>query len=364
VRMHTDEYWMRKALALARRAEGRTRPNPPVGAVVVRGNKDVGHGYHRKAGGPHAEIYALREAGEQARGATLYVTLEPCCTVGRTGPCTEAVAAAGVACVVASVRDPNPLHSGRGLARLRRQGIRVTEGVCAKEGRLLIRPFAKWVTAGLPFVTLKMGMTLDGRIADGKGISRWITGGASRTAVRQMRRRADAILVGSRTALADDPSLLSNGRGEPAWRIIADSSGRLPAGARVLTDGQAGHTIIATTRRCPCAQAERYRSHGARVWTLPAREGRVALKSLLAEVGKMGLLHLLCEGGGELAEALIREGRVDEYVFFIAPRVLGGRGVPVVGGRGWRLESAPRLKFTRWERMGKDMLLCAEPEKG
>jgi diaminohydroxyphosphoribosylaminopyrimidine deaminase/5-amino-6-(5-phosphoribosylamino)uracil reductase len=238
-----DIGWMREALALARRGVGRTRPNPPVGAVVVRDGRVVGRGFHRRAGMAHAEVEALRDAGGAAAGATLYVTLEPCSSWGRTGPCTEAIVAAGIRRVVVAARDPNPKHAGRGFRILRRAGVAVATGVLAAEGRELLAPFSRWVETGLPWVTLKLGMSVDGRLADATGRSQWITSPASRARVQDMRRTADAIIVGVGTALADDPSLTC--RRYPAskpWRVIVDSRGRLPLKARVLTDGAAGRT--------------------------------------------------------------------------------------------------------------------------
>lgn len=350
---------MRLALRLARQGEGGTRPNPPVGAVVVRGNRQIAGGFHRRAGGPHAEVDALRKAGARARGATLYVTLEPCCTFGRTPPCTDLILETGIRRVVVAIRDPNPKHRGRGIRLLRRAGVRVDEGVCAQEAAELLAPFAHWIVSGRPFVTLKLGMTLDGRIADAKGKSRWITGPESRRAVHELRRRADAVMVGVETALADDPSLLP----EKPWpgrtlRIVVDSRGRLPCGAKVLTDGHADQTLIATTSACPAARQRRYRRTGAMVLPLPSAKGHVSLSALMRALGRQGLLHVLCEGGGELAAALVRERLVDRFELFIAPRILGGRGtVPAFGGTGWLLGSAPRLELLECRRRGGDIQL-------
>ncbi|MBN1558121.1 MAG: bifunctional diaminohydroxyphosphoribosylaminopyrimidine deaminase/5-amino-6-(5-phosphoribosylamino)uracil reductase RibD [Lentisphaerae bacterium] len=355
-----DARWMAEALALARRGEGRTRPNPPVGAVVVRGNRVVGRGYHRRAGGPHAEVRALDRAGAAARGATLYVTLEPCCTAGRTPPCTERIMAAGVARVVAAVRDPNPRHRGRGLRRLRKAGIAVATGVRRKEAAALLAPFATWVREGRPYVTLKLAVTLDGRIADGSGRSRWISCPASRRIVADLRRRADAVLVGGRTVCADDPGLRAPGGGPGPWRVVLDARAGLPRGARVLRDAQAARTIVATTAACPAARARAYARHGARVWRIQAARGRVSLPRLLRRLAREEVLHVLCEGGGALAAALVRAGCVDRYVFFTAPRLLGDGGVPALGGTGWHLDTAPALRVTAWRRVGRDLMVTAE----
>ncbi len=341
---------------LARRGEGRTRPNPPVGAVVVKRGRVLGEGYHHRAGMPHAEVEALGGLGREAAcNATLYVTLEPCSTQGRTPPCTDLIIEKGIARVVVSVSDPNPKHAGRGLRILRDAGIEVVEGVCRDAGEVLLAPFAKWVTTGLPFVTLKMGMTLDGRIADSKGTSRWITGADSRAEVRRLRQRADVILVGRNTAVMDDPSLRwsKSARLNP-MRIIVDSVGKLSPQAQVLSDGQAENTIIATTAACSDKRVAQYIECGAEVWRC-GRGQRVSLKILMKRLGKTGIMNLLCEGGGELAEQLVRSDLVDAFEFFIAPKIIGGRGAAVVSGKGWSLNSAPGLKFTESRMVGGDV---------
>ena len=360
---HLDGKWMRTALSLASRGIGCTRPNPPVGALIVKGTRAVGAGYHRRAGGDHAEIGALKTARGKARGATLYVTLEPCCTHGRTPPCTDAIIRSGIRRVVVAIRDPNPAHKGRGLRILRRAGIKVTTGVCEEQARILIAPFAKWITTGMPFLTLKLAVSLDGKIADARRQSRWITSARARSAVNCLRQRVDAVLVGSGTVEADNPSLLPLGRrSTPLFRIVADSAGRLSPRVRLLNDGHAGQTIIATTRCCSSGRERRLSLKGATVWRLPARSGRVSPRHLLERAGSAGILHVLCEGGGELAGSLIGEGLVDEFLFFIAPRIIGGRhSVDSVGGHGWNLESCPHLKFMEVRKVGVDLLVRAAP---
>ncbi|MDI6775429.1 MAG: bifunctional diaminohydroxyphosphoribosylaminopyrimidine deaminase/5-amino-6-(5-phosphoribosylamino)uracil reductase RibD [Verrucomicrobiota bacterium] len=358
--LQQDEVWMRRALELARRGEGRTRPNPPVGAVIVRGGMEVGAGYHRMAGAPHAEIEALRRAGVRACGATLYVTLEPCCTRGRTGPCTDAILASGLKRVVVSATDPNPRHRGRGLRLLKQAGVAATVGVCRNAGRALIAPFAKWITTGLPYVTLKMGMTLDGRIADSTGRSKWITSAASRRQARRLRNRVDAVLVGSKTARMDNPTLLASSN-PFLMRVIADSRLRLSAGARVFSDGRPDRAIVATTRRAPASKRQRLRAARARVWEIAEEDGHVSLDRLLRRLGREGFLHVLCEGGGELAGALIRKRRVDRFLFFVAPAFLGGNSTPAAGGRGWPLRGMPRLRFMGVARQGNDLRIEAAP---
>lgn len=360
----TDERYMRRALELARRGEGATRPNPPVGAVVALRGRAVGEGCHRRAGSPHAEVVALRKAGRRSKGATLYVTLEPCSTSGRTAACTGEVLGAGISRVVAGVPDPNPVHGGKGLRLLRRAGLSVTEGVLRDECSRLIEPFAKWVATGVPLLTLKMAVTLDGRIADLRGSSRWLTGPASRRRVQDLRREADAVVVGCGTVRSDDPSLLCRIRGRSGLRrVIVDSRGVTPLSAQVLNDGHADRTAIATTSQCPDRRQDAYRRKGAQVWALPANKGQVSLRRLLRRLGKAGLLHVICEGGGVLAAGLVRAGCVDRYVFFIAPRLLGRDAVASIAGPGWPLGAAPKLKFTACERVGADILVHAQPSE-
>ncbi len=355
--------WMRMALGLAQRGEGQTRPNPPVGAVVVRNDRVVGAGWHRRAGGPHAEVFALRQAGPLARGATLYVTLEPCSTQGRTPPCTDLILASGVREVVVGVRDPNPAHAGRGLRLLRRAGVAVTAGVERTVAAALIAPFAAWVRTGRPRLTLKLAVTLDGRIADASGASRWITGARARARVQALRRASDVVVVGAGTVVADDPSLLCRRGGSALRRLVVDATGQVPVTARLFTDGRAGRTIVATTARCPAGRRAAYARLGAAVWVLPETEsGRVALPALCARMGQEGFLHALCEGGAALAGALVADGLVDEYLFFVAPALLGAGGArPALADVAWPLSEMPRLAFAGIEAVGDDALLRAVP---
>ena len=355
----SDDKWMDQAVRLARRGLGKTRPNPPVGAVVVRRGRIVGRGYHKRAGMAHAEVMALREAGERAKGSDLYITLEPCSTFGRTPPCTVAILASGISRVVVSVLDPNPVHHGKGVRLLRRAGINVTVGVLAAEGAALIAPFAKWIRTGLPYVTLKLGTSMDGRISDIKGRSRWITSNSSRRLMKRIRAGVDAIMVGAGTVRADDPSLLAPGKSAiKPLRVIVASRGRVPFTARVVCDGVAKLTVFATTRLCRSNTAEALARAGAEVWRLPDKDGRVSIRALLTRLGQQGCLHVLCEGGGVLAESLVRERLVDEIVFILAPRILGGSAsAAAISGRGWPLRFAPRLQFVEVCRSGVDILV-------
>ncbi len=362
--MRSDEQWMSEAIALAKRGVGHTRPNPPVGCVIVRNGRRVGQGYHRAAGKPHAEIEALRDAGDKANGADVYVTLEPCSTTGRTGPCTEALIDAGVRRVVVGVRDPNPRHAGRGLRKLRVAGVDVDCGVCRKEAAGLIEPFAMWVTRGRPWITLKLATSLDGAIADREGRSRWISGSAAGHWVDRLRNEVDAIMVGSGTALEDDPGLIPRNRRHPtAHRVVVDSRGRLPATAKVLNDKWSGLSVVATGQETSQRKLEAWQRNGASVWRLREKGGHVSLKALASRMGREGWLNVFCEGGGGLATALLREELVDELVMIVAPVVIGGASAtPAFGEAGWLLRQAPRFKRVEQRELGDDMFLRLRPE--
>ena len=358
---------MRRAVALARLSEGLTRPNPPVGAVVVRDGRKLGEGRHRCAGRAHAEVEALDACRGSAAGATLYVTLEPCCTQGRTPPCTERILREKIARVVVGCRDENGCHCGRGLELLAKRGVEVVAGVCGDEARELVVPFFKHITTGLPFVTLKLALTMDGRIADRRACSKWVTGEEARAEVQRMRRRADAVMVGAGTVVADNPSLLCrNGGGEKLMRVIVDGHGRAPAAARVFTDGAAPRTLLVTSRGVSGRKEAAWAAHGAKVWKCPAdAQAHVSLKRLLRRLAETGIMHVLCEGGGRLAGALHDAGLVDEYCFFYAPAVLGDvRAVSGVAGTGALLKRMRRMRFVEVRQVGEDMMLRVKKEGG
>ncbi|WP_298816254.1 bifunctional diaminohydroxyphosphoribosylaminopyrimidine deaminase/5-amino-6-(5-phosphoribosylamino)uracil reductase RibD [Chloroflexus sp.] len=346
--------YMRRALELARRAEGRTSPNPLVGAVIVNEGCIVGEGYHQRAGEPHAEIEALRQAGEAARGATMYVTLEPCAHYGRTPPCADALIAAGIAEVYYAIGDPNPKVNGRGHARLAAAGIRVSQGLCEAEAYQLNRPYFKHITTGQPFVTAKFAMSLDGKIATSAGQSRWISNPASRQRVHYLRNLTDVILVGAGTVIADDPLLttrLSNadaaGDVRHPLRIVADSRGRVPLSARVFDPSLPGKTVVATTIHSPTGYHRELAARGVDVWVLPTDPAsRVSLPDLMTEIGRRGLLTVFVESGSELLGALFKQRLVDRVMACIAPIIIGGRGAPgPIGGEGWaQLAHAARLR--------------------
>lgn len=350
--------WMTEALRLARLGEGLTRPNPPVGAVVVKNGKVIGRGYHRKAGGPHAEIYALRQAGPRASGATLYVTLEPCSSWGRTPPCTDAILASGITRVVCAVSDPNPKHAGKGFTVLRKAGVTVECGVGAAEGLEILRPFTSSMICARPYLTVKLATSLDGRIADYSGCSQWISGPKARTLVQGLRRRADAILVGAGTVSQDNPSLMPRpDKGRRPYRVIVDAMGRVPARSRVFTDEFAACTILATTKRCPLRQREAYKKCGAQVIILPSSGQGVSLVALMRALQAIGVMHVVCEGGGRLVGSLLKAGLVDEMVMFVAPVILGAQGLASVGAVDWALPKAPRMSVVESSRVGDDVMI-------
>ncbi len=357
---------MAQALALAWRGAGQTSPNPPVGAVVVRRGRVVGAGYHQRAGGPHAEVVALRQAGRQAHGATLYITLEPCCHLNkRTPPCVPLIIASGIERVVAAARDPNPRVSGRGFAALRQAKLTVKVGIGAAEADRLIEPYRALITTGQPFVTLKVASTLDGKIATAQGESRWITGREARKMVHRPRARSDAILVGIGTVLADDPSLtVRTGppRGRAPLRVVLDPSLRIPMTAKVLTDGQASTVIVTTSSGSPTKRAT-LEKKGAHVVVLPARPGRISWRGLLKELGRRGIASLLIEGGAEVNASALREGVVDRVLFFLTPKILGGRdAISAVGGDSpAHLRDAVILKTMTVTRVGPDILVEGRP---
>jgi diaminohydroxyphosphoribosylaminopyrimidine deaminase/5-amino-6-(5-phosphoribosylamino)uracil reductase len=353
--------FMRRALRLARKGAGRTAPNPPVGAVVVRGGRVVGEGYHRAAGLPHAEIEALRLAGSAARGADLYVTLEPCNHRGRTGPCTAAIVAAGISRVAYAMEDPNPKVTGGGGNRLRKAGVVVHRGLMEAQAREQNRGFCRWAVSGKPFVTLKLAVSLDGQIAAAGGDSRWITGEAARRRVHRMRSGVDAILVGGETARRDDPLLTArvSGGHDPRRVILTSRPAELGRGRIFRESG--GEVIVACPRGVPERDVRTVREAGGRVLFLPARGGTVRAQDFLAALGSEGVTSLLVEGGGRIAGWLVAEGAVDRYVVFAAPLLLG-EGIRAVSGWASRTPSSgKRLAFTSVRRVGPDLEITAEP---
>lgn len=356
----TEEAWMRRALRLAARARGRTAPNPMVGTVLVRDGAVVGEGYHHAAGGPHAEVEALRAAGPAARGATCCVTLEPCCHFGRTPPCVDALIAAGVTRVVAAMIDPFPRVAGGGAEALRRAGIAVEVGLLETEARRLNEVYLKYVTQRLPFVTLKMAMTLDGKIATASGDSRWVTGEAARKAVHRWRAQSQAVMIGIGTALADDPQLTARSRGaRQPIRVVVDARAQLPLNSQIGRTLREPPTIVAASVSAPAEQCRALEAAGAVVLRLPERAGRVALRELMLELARREISTVLVEGGAELAAGLLVEDLVDRVVFFIGPKLLGGRSAPgPIGGSGHALmRDALPIQDLTLRRFGADVAL-------
>ncbi len=366
-RQALDRRYMSLALRLAAKGLGRTSPNPMVGAVVVSKGRIVGQGYHRKAGGPHAEVFALRQAGPRARGGTLYVTLEPCSHTGkRTPPCVPLVIASQIRRVVVAMVDPNPLVKGRGIRQLRRAGIRVDLGCCREQAEALNVAYCHWITTGRPFVILKAGMTLDGKIATASGEAKWITGDAARRHVHQLRSRVDAIMVGIGTILRDDPELTARIGGRAGrlaarqpLRIVVDSRLRLPLDARVTSVGNGVATLVAATTNAPRAKLKQLEARGIEVLVFPSRDGRVPLPTLLSALAKRGITSLLLEGGSELNASALRAGLVDRVMLYVAPRLLGGRdAIGLIGGPSpARLGEAVDLHRLSIRRIGNDRLI-------
>ncbi|ACX53061.1 riboflavin biosynthesis protein RibD [Ammonifex degensii KC4] len=359
-----DEFFMRRALELALKARGRTSPNPMVGAVLVKEGRVIAEGYHRRAGMPHAEIEALRAAGEEARGATLYVNLEPCCHVGRTGPCTEAIIAAGIKRVVVAMEDPNPLVAGKGIKILREAGLEVTVGVLEQEARRLNEVFVKFITTREPFVVLKVAMTLDGKIATSTGEARWITGPEARAYVHELRDTYDAILVGKGTVLKDDPSLTARlpGARDPV-RVILSSLADLPLSARVLNLNSSAPTWVAVTEQAPPSRIKALQGKGAEV--LVCGPGpQVDLKLLLKELGRREITGVLVEGGGTVNASFLANRLVDKVIWMVAPKIFGGTKAPgPVGGEGVEHpDRALRLKDLTVKKLGADFCFEGYPE--
>lgn len=356
-----DRDYMQLALELAAQARGRTSPNPMVGAVVVRDGAIIGHGFHPRAGRPHAEVLALTVAGEAARGATMYVSLEPCCHHGRTGPCTEALIGAGIGRVVVAMRDPNPAVGGKGITRLRAAGIEVTEGVLEAQARRLNEVFVKYMTRRLPFIVLKAAVSLDGKIAAHTGDSRWITGPEAREYGHRLRDTYDAILVGAGTVRKDNPSLTTRlpGGGRDPVRIVLDSRGRISPAAQVLRQESAAPAIVAVTAQARRTDLRELEAAGAEI--IVAGPGpRVDLTALMRELAERKVTSVLVEGGGEVHASFLAEGLPDKLVWFIAPKIIGGKGAPgPVGGAGIaRMAEAPVLKGVTVKRFGRD--ICIE----
>jgi diaminohydroxyphosphoribosylaminopyrimidine deaminase / 5-amino-6-(5-phosphoribosylamino)uracil reductase len=361
---------MTLALRLAAKGRGKTSPNPMVGALVVKNGRVVGRGYHQGPGQPHAEVLALKQAGRRAKGATLYVTLEPCChLLKRTPPCVPAVVQSGVRQVVVAMTDPNPMVKGRGIAALRRVGIMVTTGVAQEEAAQLNRAYLHWVTTGRPYVILKAGMTLDGKVATAQGESRWITGPRARQEAHRFRSQVDAVVVGVGTILHDNPTLTARLSDRPLTlaprqplRVVLDSRLRTPPTAKVCTKQDRAKTLIVTTSRAPRSRRRPFEQAGVEVRSLQTKNGRVSLPALMTMLGKRGITSALIEGGSTVNAAALREKLVRHVVLYFAPTLMGGQDAKaMIGDRGpKRLDQALPLRHVTVRRIGKDLVVEGE----
>jgi diaminohydroxyphosphoribosylaminopyrimidine deaminase/5-amino-6-(5-phosphoribosylamino)uracil reductase len=358
--MDLDRSHMARALELARRGEGFVEPNPMVGCVIAHAGQIVGEGWHRRFGGPHAEVEALAAAGARAAGATLYVTLEPCCHHGKTPPCTKAILAAGIERVVCAMRDPFPAVSGCGITELQSGGVHVDVGMLEAEARQLNSPYLKLLATGRPWVIAKWAMTLDGRIATRAGESRWISGLRSRAVVHRLRGRVDAVIVGSGTAHADDPLLSARPPGpRKATRIVVDGAASLPNDSRLVRTVEEGPVLVAVGAQSTSEDHRRLQDHGCEVLLCDAATHAGRLEQLLDELGRRRMTNVLVEGGGRLLGTLFDLRAIDEVHVFIAPKLIGGdAALAPVGGQGIeKMSDALYLIDIQSEQVGDDLYL-------
>ncbi|MFH1798761.1 MAG: bifunctional diaminohydroxyphosphoribosylaminopyrimidine deaminase/5-amino-6-(5-phosphoribosylamino)uracil reductase RibD [Candidatus Omnitrophota bacterium] len=354
-----DIKYMKMALTLAGLAKERTYPNPMVGAVIVKNGKVIGKGYHRRAGGDHAEVSAIKDAGIKCRRADMYVSLEPCDHYGKTPPCTKAIISSGIKKVIIAIKDPNPINSGRGIKKLAKAGILTKVGVCKDEAESFLRKYIKFITKNLPYVTLKLAQSVDGKIAAADGSSKWISGERSRQYVRRLRSGFDAVMVGSNTVVNDDPLLFGTLKGkEYITRIVVDSTLKLPFESKLLKTADKGNVIIGTTVSVKNTKLSRLtRIKNVDVIVCGRKNKKVDLKDFFLKLAERGIVNVLVEGGGELAGSLFDEKLVDEVLFFISPKIIGG-GYSSVKGRGaGHISKALDLKDMRIKRIGDDFLI-------
>lgn len=326
---------MQRALHLAEKGLGQTSPNPMVGAVIVKSGKIIAEGFHRKAGADHAEVVALKSAGRRAKEATLYVTLEPCCHHGRTGPCTETIIQSKIKRVVYAMKDPNAQVAGKGLAQLRKAGLRVDGPICEDEAQFLNRAFMHWVTTGRPYVLAKVGITIDGKMADHRGHSRWITNTRARSFSHYMRTMVDGIMVGRGTAVTDNPQLTARSATKMMRQpiaVVVDSKGRLPRHLAVFQSGRSSPTWLLTSKPLPVAQRKWLSLRGHAAIACGARGGKVNLNKALRELGHRSMTTLLIEGGPTLMGAMATENLIQEWIFCISPKFLGGKALGLSQG--------------------------------
>ncbi|RKY42651.1 MAG: bifunctional diaminohydroxyphosphoribosylaminopyrimidine deaminase/5-amino-6-(5-phosphoribosylamino)uracil reductase RibD [Candidatus Makaraimicrobium thalassicum] len=359
MKINDEKKYMVLALKLAARAKDRTYPNPMVGAVIVKNGKIVGTGYHRRAGESHAEIRAIAAAAGACSGGTLFVTLEPCDHYGRTPPCTRAIIASGIKNVNIAMKDPNPVNSGRGIRRLRNAGIPVNVGLCAGEAKRLNRKYIKFISTGLPYVTVKLAQSVDGKIAARDGTSKWISSDTSRNYVRKIRSDFDAIAVGVNTVLKDDPFLFgTKRRGSDVPRIIVDTRLRTPLDSNIVRTADRAPVIIGATELAPRSRVERFRRvRGVEIVVTRSKRSKVSLKVFLARLARKGIVNVLFEGGGELIGSLMDESLVDEVMFFIAPKIIGGSYSSVKGKGAGNIAGVLGLRDVEVRRSGDDIFV-------
>ncbi len=354
--VNNDEIYMKSALKLASGASNRVSTNPKVGCIIVRNKKIAGRGYHEYFGGPHAEVIALSGAGRLSRGATMYVTLEPCCHYGKTPPCTDAIVKAGIKEVVMAMKDPNVLVMGKSIRLLRRRGVRIRTGVMEKEARKLNEAYIKYTESKMPFIILKSAMTLDGKITTVSGNSKWITNLSSRQYAHRLRGRVDAILVGINTVLADNPRLTSRKKGTSPIRVILDTHLKIPLNARVLNEDAPAIVATASDKKRKIKQLQ---EKGVEVINPGSGKDGLNLKKLMKMLGKRSISSIVVEGGGSVNASFLNQGLVDRVLFFIAPKILGGRDslTPVEGSGIRGIDRAIGLKDITIKRFGDDILV-------
>ncbi len=360
-----DKTYMLRALELAERGRGKTVPNPMVGAVLVKGNKIIGEGYHRKAGSDHAEVAAIKQAKGKTKGATLYVTLEPCCHTGRTGPCTEAIIQSGISRVVLPIKDPNPIVNGKGIKRLRQAGLEVVTGLLKSEAELLNDAYLGYYRLNRPYVIVKSAQSIDGRIAAKGGDSKWITSEKARKFAHELRAAVDAVVIGSGTVIADNPALtVRNVNGTDPYRIIITSSARIPAGAKLLMNNRDMKTVVATSRKGLAHLSRGGKSRNLIMWEIRTdRRGLIDLQDFLSKANDFGIRSVLVEGGGKLATSFVKAGLVDKYIAITAPKIIGD-GVNAIGDLGTKkIAQAIEFDGARFSAIGDDIVFVGYPKR-
>jgi diaminohydroxyphosphoribosylaminopyrimidine deaminase/5-amino-6-(5-phosphoribosylamino)uracil reductase len=356
---HNNEYFMNLALKLAVRAQGKTSPNPLVGALVVKNNRIIGSGFHRKAGLAHAEVVALDQAGRLARGATLYVTLEPCAHFGRTPPCVDRIISSGIKEIIIGMIDPNPKNNGKGVQILRQHKIKVSVGCLEDQLKKINQPFIKYITRRVPFVTVKVAQSLDGKIATSNGDSKWITSDISRGFAHKMRGDFDAIMIGVNTVIRDNPRLDSWFSDKHPIKIIVDSHLSTPEDAAIFA--AKSQVIIITLPASPGQQTENRKALAlkARIVEVKEKSGQINLKDMMRKLAQLEISNILVEGGGSLIGSLFDEGLIDKFIFFISPKIIGGKDAisPVMGKGVSRIDRALKLKDVRIKHFGEDLMV-------